>query len=181
MNSTNMWVLTNGLDGGISKIVGDAVRYERERRFILSARGKDVYVKLPKKEEVAELPKLTVMGIVPKLKVENSVSLDEMVRTSWTEWYQHFHCSYILLPTSSFNAAYVPFFCKPILLGCGHICYFVKMHYQVFLLNPLLDSMENSGKLKVVIMRSKCSTKIVNIIVNDLHETTILLYLMFFL
>nr|XP_022342149.1 transient receptor potential cation channel subfamily M member 1-like isoform X1 [Crassostrea virginica] len=78
MNSTNMWVLTNGLDGGISKIVGDAVRYERERRFILSARGKDVYVKLPKKEEVAELPKLTVMGIVPKLKLETSVSLDEM-------------------------------------------------------------------------------------------------------
>lgn len=70
MNSTNMWVLTNGLDGGITKIVGDAVRFERERRFILTSRKKDLYVKLSKRDEVEDLPKLTVMGVVPKLQID---------------------------------------------------------------------------------------------------------------
>ncbi|XP_061181423.1 transient receptor potential cation channel subfamily M member 1-like [Saccostrea echinata] len=78
MNSTNMWVLTNGLDGGIAKIVGDAVRFERERRFILMSRARDPYVKLHRKEDVEELPKLTVMGIVPKLQLQCVAGMEGM-------------------------------------------------------------------------------------------------------
>eukprot|EP00105_Crassostrea_gigas_P035510 XP_019919658.1 PREDICTED: transient receptor potential cation channel subfamily M member 1 [Crassostrea gigas] len=74
MNSTNMWVLTNGLDGGIAKIVGDAVRFERERRIILTSRKKDFYVKLSKRDEVDDLPRLTVMGVVPKLQIDFDAS-----------------------------------------------------------------------------------------------------------
>lgn len=80
MNSTNMWVLTNGLDGGITKIVGDAVRFERERRFILTSRKKDLYVKLSKRDEVEDLPKLTVMGVVPKLQIDFDANKEGIVR-----------------------------------------------------------------------------------------------------
>ncbi|XP_048781107.2 transient receptor potential cation channel subfamily M member-like 2 isoform X2 [Ostrea edulis] len=76
MNSTNMWVLTNGLDGGIAKIVGDAVRLERERRYILRSQAQDPYLKLTKKEELDELPKMTVIGVVPKLQLDCSASLE---------------------------------------------------------------------------------------------------------
>lgn len=80
MNSTNMWVLTNGLDGGIAKIVGDAVRLERERRYILRSQAQDPYLKLTKKEELDELPKMTVIGVVPKLQLDCSASLEGIVR-----------------------------------------------------------------------------------------------------
>lgn len=80
MNSTNMWVLTNGLDGGITKIVGDAVRFERERRIILTSRKKDFYVKLSKRDEVDDLPRLTVMGVVPKLQIDFDASKEGIVR-----------------------------------------------------------------------------------------------------
>lgn len=92
MNSTNMWVLTNGLDGGIAKIVGDAVRFERERRIILTSRKKDFYVKLSKRDEVDDLPRLTVMGVVPKLQIDFDASKEGIVRNFKFLLYSHTFC-----------------------------------------------------------------------------------------
>lgn len=66
LNTTNMWVLTNGLDGGISRIVGDAIHNEHERRSILLSRANTAYGKIANSAHVEELTKLTVIGIVPK-------------------------------------------------------------------------------------------------------------------
>ncbi|XP_061181386.1 transient receptor potential cation channel subfamily M member-like 2 [Saccostrea echinata] len=66
LNTTNMWVLTNGLDGGISRIVGDAIHNEHERRYILLSRANTTYGKIANSAHVDELTKLTVIGIVPK-------------------------------------------------------------------------------------------------------------------
>ncbi|XP_062585972.1 transient receptor potential cation channel subfamily M member 3-like [Saccostrea cucullata] len=66
LNTTNMWVLTNGLDGGISRIVGDALHNEHERRYILLSRANTTYGKIANSAHVDELTKLTVIGIVRK-------------------------------------------------------------------------------------------------------------------
>nr|XP_022305861.1 transient receptor potential cation channel subfamily M member 1-like [Crassostrea virginica] len=66
LNTTNMWVLTNGLDGGISRIVGDAIHNEHERRSILLSRANTAYGKITHSAHVEELTKLTVIGVVPK-------------------------------------------------------------------------------------------------------------------
>ncbi|XP_055996761.1 transient receptor potential cation channel subfamily M member-like 2 [Ostrea edulis] len=66
LNTTNMWVLTSGLDGGISRIVGDAIHNEHERRSILMSRANTAYGKIANSSHVEELTKLTIIGIVPK-------------------------------------------------------------------------------------------------------------------
>lgn len=77
-----MWVLTNGLDGGISRIVGDAIHNEHERRSILLSRANTAYGKIANSAHVEELTKLTVVGIVPK----STLSYGEDIATNVSKY-----------------------------------------------------------------------------------------------
>lgn len=82
LNTTNMWVLTNGLDGGISRIVGDAIHNEHERRSILLSRANTAYGKITHSAHVEELTKLTVIGVVPKSALTYGADIATNVSTS---------------------------------------------------------------------------------------------------
>ena len=71
-----MWMLTNGIDGGITKIIGDAIREERQRRKVPATK---VELKFIGSQEPEPLPKLTVIGIIPKSMLSYSSILDDNV------------------------------------------------------------------------------------------------------
>ncbi|KAK3100700.1 hypothetical protein FSP39_023943 [Pinctada imbricata] len=60
-NTTEMWIITNGVDYGISKMIGEAIQEERAKRSSNRAQTSQVKV-----EEEKKFTPLTLIGIVPK-------------------------------------------------------------------------------------------------------------------
>lgn len=59
-----MWVLTDGIDYGVPKLVGDAVAEEMGRRKLLEC---DPAIGMPESiKPLTKLPKLTVIGVLLK-------------------------------------------------------------------------------------------------------------------
>ncbi|XP_033743894.1 transient receptor potential cation channel subfamily M member 1-like [Pecten maximus] len=76
-NTTEMWILTNGFDGGITKILGDAFKDEKQRRKIPSLTK--MSMKFVNKQKQENLPKLTVIGVVPKSLLSYNSKIDSAV------------------------------------------------------------------------------------------------------
>lgn len=74
-NLTEMWILTEGLDRGISKVIGDAVYTEMTRRKNLEMNP--LHIKNINSTE--RLPRLNVMGIVSKSSIVYADVLNGMV------------------------------------------------------------------------------------------------------
>lgn len=70
-NTTELWIITNGVDGGIAKTIGDAIHEEKIHR--ISNRVQQAYSSI-RSESTLKLPKLTCIGIMPKncITYENS-------------------------------------------------------------------------------------------------------------
>lgn len=62
VNTTSMWLLTNGTNSGVCKLVGDAIKMEKERRHVLASNYSRNIITTSKLEK---LPKITAIGIVP--------------------------------------------------------------------------------------------------------------------
>lgn len=73
-NTTEMWIITSGVDGGIAKIIGDAIREEKSRRASNRSQSHNVPV-----TDDTKLPKLTAIGVIPKSRVSYSQCLEEVV------------------------------------------------------------------------------------------------------
>ncbi|XP_060064853.1 transient receptor potential cation channel subfamily M member-like 2 [Ylistrum balloti] len=73
-NTTEMWILTNGFDGGITKILGDAFKEEKQRRKIPSLTK--MSMKFVNNQKQESLPKLTVIGVVPKCLLSYNSKID---------------------------------------------------------------------------------------------------------
>ncbi|XP_033743506.1 transient receptor potential cation channel subfamily M member 7-like [Pecten maximus] len=70
-NTTEMWVVTSGLDGGVSKMIGDAFREEKARR--ISNRTQQSMIR---PDAVQKFQKLTLIGILPKDGLKYGDKLD---------------------------------------------------------------------------------------------------------
>ena len=57
-----MWLLTNGKNSGVCKLIGDAIKMEKERRHVLASNYSRNIITTSKLEK---LPKITAIGIVP--------------------------------------------------------------------------------------------------------------------
>lgn len=79
-NTTEMWIITNGIDDGISGMIGEAVREERNLRA-----NSRINLSQIRPDFVKKFQKLTVIGVVPKPKIvyenllDGSVSRNTMV------------------------------------------------------------------------------------------------------
>ncbi|XP_055958874.1 transient receptor potential cation channel subfamily M member 1 [Patella vulgata] len=71
-NLTEMWVLTDGLDSGMSKLIGNAVAEELARRSSLEL--DNLHIENTWVRE--KLPKLTVIGVVSKSEISYGSYLD---------------------------------------------------------------------------------------------------------
>ncbi|KAL3880135.1 hypothetical protein ACJMK2_032401 [Sinanodonta woodiana] len=60
-NTTEMWIVTNGLDGGVAKIIGDAIAEEKLTRL-----SSKLSYSLLQTVNTTKFQRLTVIGIVPK-------------------------------------------------------------------------------------------------------------------
>ncbi|KAL5012942.1 hypothetical protein ScPMuIL_011493 [Solemya velum] len=60
-NTTEMWIITNGIDGGVAKMIGDAVREEKAKRASSHIQSNTL-----RATHIRRLKKLTVIGVVPK-------------------------------------------------------------------------------------------------------------------
>ncbi|KAK3100144.1 hypothetical protein FSP39_015318 [Pinctada imbricata] len=60
-NTTEMWIITNGVDSGVSKMIGEAIQEEKERRLSNRTQMSEF-----RPDEVQKSTKLTLIGIVPK-------------------------------------------------------------------------------------------------------------------
>ncbi|XP_052825070.1 transient receptor potential cation channel subfamily M member 2 [Octopus bimaculoides] len=72
-NTTELWIITNGVDGGIAKTIGDAIHEEKIHR--ISNRVQQAYASIHA-EQCHRLPKLTVIGIMPKHCISYESSFD---------------------------------------------------------------------------------------------------------
>lgn len=73
-NTTNMWILTNGVDSGIPKVIGDAVReYNIEQQNAMFLHNIQV------SSEEQRQRRLNVIGIVPKDMVPYGMYFDGTV------------------------------------------------------------------------------------------------------
>lgn len=63
-NLTEMWVLTEGLNRGVSKLIGDAANTEMTRRKNMEQNP--LHIKNISSAEIERLPRLNIFGIVPK-------------------------------------------------------------------------------------------------------------------
>ncbi|OWF47104.1 Transient receptor potential cation channel trpm [Mizuhopecten yessoensis] len=70
-NTTEMWIVTSGLDGGVSKMIGDAIREEKARR--ISNRTQQSMIR---PDAVQKFQKLTLIGILPKDGLKYGDKLD---------------------------------------------------------------------------------------------------------
>jgi len=71
-----MWIMTNGFDGGITKIVGDAIKEEKQRREIPITKNS---MKFMSSQSRGHLPKVTVIGVVPKSLLSYATKIDGKV------------------------------------------------------------------------------------------------------
>ena len=76
-NTTELWIITNGVDGGIAKTIGDAIHEERIHR--ISNRVQQAYSSI-RSDSTLKLPKLTCIGIMPKNCITYESSFDGLVR-----------------------------------------------------------------------------------------------------
>lgn len=60
-NTTEMWILTSGLDGGVSKMIGDAIKEEKARRMSNRTQLSKI-----RPDAVQRFQRLTLIGILPK-------------------------------------------------------------------------------------------------------------------
>nr|KAG5688083.1 hypothetical protein BaRGS_002688 [Batillaria attramentaria] len=75
-NLTEMWILTDGLDKGVSKLIGDAASTEMKRRKNMELNP--LHIKNIMSER---LPRLNIFGIVPKSAVVYADVLNGQVKT----------------------------------------------------------------------------------------------------
>ena len=57
-----MWLITNGTNSGVCKLIGDAIKMEKERRHLVAANFSTKFITTNKLEN---LPKITAIGIIP--------------------------------------------------------------------------------------------------------------------
>ena len=71
-----MWIITNGIDGGIAKLIGDAVRQEKIQELNCDITGSPAL-----SGSLSDLRKrrITVIGVVPKDSVAYGVFFDGTV------------------------------------------------------------------------------------------------------
>lgn len=60
-NTTEMWIITDGVDMAVSKMIGEAIKEERARREC-----KQLQLSHLGQEKVQRFQKLTLIGVVPK-------------------------------------------------------------------------------------------------------------------
>ncbi|KAL8598697.1 hypothetical protein ACOMHN_033261 [Nucella lapillus] len=70
-NSTDMWILTEGMDVGVSKIIGDAAHREMTRRKNLAMNP----LRIQNMHMTERLPQLNIFGVTPKSSVIYAESL----------------------------------------------------------------------------------------------------------
>ena len=70
-----MWIITNGIDGGIAKLIGDAVRQEKIQELNCDITGNGLSDSMPDLRR----KRITVIGVVPKDSVAYGVYFDGTV------------------------------------------------------------------------------------------------------
>lgn len=66
VNSTDMWIITNGLDQGMTKIIGDAIYQEKQQR---DRPMMNVAFNFADLQFTEDQTNLTVIGIVPNINI----------------------------------------------------------------------------------------------------------------
>jgi hypothetical protein len=78
-NKAEMWFITNGINGGISAMVGDAFSEERSSRYTDSSSGNLSNLPYFSSNQSDRKP-LTLIGIVSASSLQNSSSFDGTVK-----------------------------------------------------------------------------------------------------
>ncbi|XP_076098368.1 transient receptor potential cation channel subfamily M member-like 2 isoform X1 [Mytilus galloprovincialis] len=66
INTTSMWLLTDGTNTGVSKMIGNAIKKEKERRHLLAANISKQHLV---SDNLEKLPKITAIGVIPTSKL----------------------------------------------------------------------------------------------------------------
>lgn len=75
-----MWLLTDGTNTGVSKMIGNAIKKEKERRHLLAANISKQHLV---SDNLEKLPKITAIGVIPTSKL----SYAEVFETQVCELY----------------------------------------------------------------------------------------------
>lgn len=77
-NTTEMWIITDGVDTAVSKMIGEAIQEERARREC-----KQMQLSHLGQEKVQRFQKLTLIGVVPKNVITYSDLFQGNIKPFW--------------------------------------------------------------------------------------------------